>query len=115
MNPLDLFYSWQALILAAAVSATVQFIKVVIDTKMGVTRRQANVWLNRVALPGLGLVIGAIYANIIPLRPEVLIQYNTEHLTKSWEVLMSYGAWGAAVGQFADYVFTKLKKLIEER
>jgi hypothetical protein len=28
---------------------------------------------------------------------------------------LTYGGWGAAVGQFADHIYSKVKKLLEDK
>jgi len=116
-NPIYIFFCWQSLVLALAVSGSVQFIKRVLDTRMGVERRKNNKYITRVLLPTLGLFLGALYANIMPVRPEILITYVTNHkeswANPVWGMAATYGGWGAAVGQFADYIFTKVKRLIE--
>lgn len=117
-NPITIFFSWQALVLALAVSGTVHFIKTVLDAKMGVEKRKANTMVTRVVLPVLGLAVGVVYANLVPVRPEVIIEYVVTHKSTwghPWAgEVATYGAWGAGVGQFADYVFTKVKRLLED-
>lgn len=115
-NPISIFFCWQSLVLALVVSGVVQFIKASLDAKMGEEKRKANKFLTRVFLPFLGLFLGALLANAMPIRPDVLIDYIKLH-RESWEypdwgVWSTYAGWGAAVGQFADYAFTKVKSYL---
>jgi hypothetical protein len=48
---------------------------------------------------------------VIPLHPETLMEYVSTHVdvNKTWQHYAVYAAWGAAVGQFSDYIFSKVK------
>jgi hypothetical protein len=116
-NPVTMFYCWQALVQALAISGIVQFVKVLLDTYLGEERRKANKLVTRVVLPVLGALFGALLANLMPIRPELLTEYVTVH-KESWNypalgTFLTYGGWGAAVGQFADHIYTKVKKMLE--
>lgn len=108
-NPIELLYSWQALLLAGLVMGLTQFIKTVIDLKISKEARKNNPVLNTLIMPALNPLFGFLIAMVIPARPEVLIEYATTHVLVQWESLLVFGAWGAAVGQFADYIFSKVK------
>jgi hypothetical protein len=110
MNPIELLYSWQPLLIAGIVIGLTQFIKASIDAKMGQESRKKNPWISRVFLPALNPLFGFIVAMVIPTRPEALIAYVDAHTTGMVQALLVYGAWGAAIGQFADYIFTKGKE-----
>lgn len=109
MNPLDLIYCWQALLVAVACVGVTQLIKTVIDATMGKERRRNSVVLTRFVLPMAPIVIGVIVAVLVPVRPEVLIDYVQARVTNTWGELSTYALWGGACGQFADYIFTKVK------
>lgn len=161
MNPIDLLYSWQALVVATIVYSLTQGIKVGLDIllaprdgerptpvptgdtapppqtgrlgplpvaaarlvepvkrvadtqKQGRKRRKEMPWLDRFVLPGVPLALGVVVACLIPIRPDALNTYvEAKHLVGA-AAYSVYGAWGASVGQFADYLFSKAKRAME--
>jgi hypothetical protein len=108
-NPLELAYAWQALLLAGIVMGLTQFIKTVIDVRMGKERRKKTPWISQVLLPALNPTLGFLGAMLIPARPEILITYVAAHCPELWQELLVFGSWGAMVGQFGDYIFSKAK------
>lgn len=146
MGPLELMYSWQALLCAAAAFGATQIVKRIIDViyekklveserkkirekakEQGVYRsppkgkeptdgelkRRVNPVVNRIVMPVVPVVVGAAYAMLVPLRPEVLIEYADEHLSGAW-LYMGYAGWGAACGQFCTMLFDKLKDMLKQ-
>lgn len=146
MNPIEILYSWQALLVAITASGLTQLIKTIYDISkgrqvlkktstpppaptekpvgyrdsakpkpaaIGKEVRQSNVWLNRVVLPVIPIVIGALIGGFVPLRPEVLIEYVEGHVDGWYTQAFVYSIWGAACGQFADYTFSKAKSLLK--
>jgi hypothetical protein len=109
MNPLDLIYCWQALLVAVACVGITQLAKTLIDSTMGKERRKDSVVLTRFVLPMMPIVVGVLVAVLIPVRPEVLIDYVSARVNNTWGELSTYALWGGACGQFADYTFTKAK------
>ena len=126
MNPLDLLYSWHGILIACAVIGITQFVKTVFDIvwgkvddtptptmidakKVGEVRRKRNIIINRIILPATPIVAGAILSILIPVHPEILITYINEHVSQGWQHYTIYAGWGAAVGQFSDYTFSKVK------
>jgi hypothetical protein len=107
-----MFIGWQALVIAAIASPVAQLVKKILDVTMTKERRKGNKWISKVALPMVPIVIGAVAAAFIPVRPEALIEYVGEHAKDGWQQLLAYGAWGAACGQFADYLYSKLKDFV---
>lgn len=94
-----------------------QGIKTIVDVAMGkddkgVPKRRKNVWLNRVVFPAIPPVLGLALA-FVPLRPTFLIEYVAEHFT-GFDEYLAYMAYGAVVGQFSDYGYTKVKSFIED-
>jgi hypothetical protein len=67
-------------------------------------------FLKRVILPTIPPVLGFIIGVYVPIRPEVLITYAMTQKYTNWVTI--YGSWGVVIGQFADYIYTKLTKLI---
>lgn len=112
MGPVEILYNWQSILLAVAVSAAVQGIKRTLDMALGgKDKRKAVRWVTEVVLPLMPLFIGAIGAILVPLHPEKLTEYVTAHANvKPW---VAFGAWGAAVGQFSDYLYQRARSVME--
>lgn len=135
MNPIEVLYSWQALLVACIATAMTQLTKVIIDVvrghlhvtptptvrdaaKVGKGLRESkeeliNRVLNRVVIPGLPVLYGTVCALLVPARPEVIMEYTTTHHVVGVGAQAIFGAWGAACGQFADYLFAKAKGAME--
>ncbi len=111
MGPLELLYSWQAVLCAIACSGVTQLVKTVMDLTMGAKKRDGSRVLSKLVLPLMPIVVGGAYAAFVPLRPEVLIEHVTTHVGGAWQ-LVAYAAWGGACGQFADYLFSRAKKTL---
>jgi len=112
MGPLAMMYGWQALLCAAAAYGLTRLLKTVLDLSVSKDRRKASRWLNRVVLPATPVLFGAIWAAIVPLRPEALIEYADAHVSGAW-VYLAWAAWGGACGQFSTMLYQKLKDFIE--
>ena len=131
MNPIDVFYSWQSLLLAVAVSGIVQAVKTGIDTVYGTSParqsapgvkahhvgkelRKSNALITRGLLPLLPILIGALLAVLVPLRPDILTNYAEDKSggSRDWTI---YALWGAAIGQFADYIYQQIKRNLPGR
>lgn len=107
-----------ALGLAIVVYMATQLVKTIVDTAMGkdddgVPKRKKNVWLNRLVFPAVPVVLGILIAVFVPMRPTFLIDFVNEYVT-GFSSTMVYGAYGAIVGQFSDYGYTKAKKFLED-
>jgi hypothetical protein len=114
MGPLDLFWGIAPLLLAGVVWMLMQLIKTGVDMRIGREKRKEKLWLTRILLPALPPVIGFALAMFIPLRPESLTDFVSRAELTDWQARAVFGAWGAAVGQFADYLYSKLKSLIQD-
>ena len=130
MNPIDVFYSWQSLLLAVAVSGIVQAVKTGIDTVYGTSParqsapgvkvhhvgkelRKSNALITRGLLPLLPIIMGAVLAMLVPLRPDILTAYaEGKGGGRDWSI---YALWGAAIGQFADYIYQQIKRNLPGR
>ncbi len=132
MNPIDVFYSWQSLLLAVAVSGIVQAVKTGIDTVYGTSParrstdlpgvkahhvgkelRKSNALITRGLLPLLPILVGALLATLVPLRPDILTNYAEDKSGgRDWTI---YALWGAAIGQFADYIYQQIKRNLPGR
>lgn len=130
LGPLSLMYSWQALICATACVGITQMIKTIIDImylpkvedqpggphrSAAKEKRKENLWVTRVTLPVIPVLVGAVWAAVVPLRPDVLVEYvKAEELQGLWMVL-AYGGWGGACGQFSTMLHSKLKDLLHAK
>lgn len=126
LGPLSLMYSWQALLCATACVGITQLVKTVIDIvyakkvkdkagdKLNAKElRKDNVWLTRLVLPLIPILVGALYAMAVPLRPEVLVEYAQAHIEGRLPEVLAFAAWGAACGQFATMTHEKLKRFLK--
>ena len=111
MGPVEILYNWQAVLLAVGVAALVEGIKRAINVAAGGSdKRKAMRWVTEVVLPLLPLFAGSLGAILVPLHPDKLTEYVTAHPSvKPWVV---YGAWGAAIGQFSDYLYQRAKSVM---
>jgi hypothetical protein len=113
MGPLEMFIGWQALVVASIASPLTQVVKTVIDLMITKDRRQGNRVLSRLVMPALPVVFGALAAALLPIRPEVLIEYAAEHIEAGALQFAVYAAWGAACGQFAGTLFDRVREFVK--
>lgn len=111
MGPLELLYGWQAVLCALAANGVTQLLKTTLALAMGKDRR-ASKWVKRVVLPLTPILIGATYAAFVPLLPGVLTQYLADNGIEGMGRTLSCMAWGAACGQFAAYLFDRVKNVL---
>lgn len=126
MGPLDVFLGWEAILLATLVYMATQLGKTIVDMafaerakavasapnaplSLGRERRRQSRVLTRVVLPALPPLLGAALALVLPLPDSLAAWVGSQEL---WLALVARGAWGAACGQFADYLYSKLKALV---
>lgn len=112
MGPLELMYGWQAVLCAVACVGVTKLVKTVIDLSMGEEKRKGSKWINKVVLPVTPVMIGLVYAMLVPLRPEALIEYVGVNVEGRILQTVAYGAWGAACGQFSTMIHGKLKDFL---
>lgn len=113
LGPLSMMYSWQSLLCATAAVSMTTLLKRILDASMGDKKRKSNKWITQVLLPSIPVLIGALYAMLIPLRPEALMAYADLHLDSWYWELLGYGGWGAACGQFSSFLHGKTKDFLE--
>jgi hypothetical protein len=116
---MDVIYAWQSLVLAVVIVGLTQGLKTTIEnvlllrnkgtTKTGVELRAEIAMIDKAILPLFPLILGSVLAVIVPMRPEALTTYVTDHAHGS---KMAYAMWGAVIGQFADYLYQRAKRLI---
>jgi hypothetical protein len=111
-DPLELLYSWQALLCAVACVGVTSMVKTAIDIRIGADRRKRSKVLSQLVLPMTPIWIGAAYAMAVPLHPEVLDAYLTAKGLDSFPRLAALCAWGGACGQFATYSYERVEGLI---
>lgn len=112
MGPLEIIYGWQALLCAAACYGLTKLVSTILDLTMGEEKRKANRWLSKVAMPVTPVVLGALWATLVPLRPDVIVEYAAAHLDGLW-VTVAYAGWGGACGQFATMLHQKLLDFVK--
>lgn len=132
MGPLESIFCWQALLIAITAAGVTQLVKTLIDItwgtqapdptptlaaakKVGADLRRQTLILNRVVLPMTPIFAGFLFAAIVPMHPENLIEYVTTHNIVWWQAALIYGSWGAACGQFSDYGVSKVKDFLGAR
>jgi hypothetical protein len=74
--------------------------------------RKRSVIVNRLVLPMTPIVVGALFAILVPARPDVINTYVEAHEV-GWAKYLIFAAWGAACGQFADYLWSKVKSTFD--
>jgi hypothetical protein len=111
-GPLEMMYSWQALLCACAVVGLTKLVTAAVDVQLGIERRKSNRWLSIVILPSVTVVFGLFYAMLIPLRPETLDSYVSAKVESHAIQLLCYGAWGAACGQFATTLYDRVRDVV---
>jgi hypothetical protein len=126
-NPLELLYSWQAMLVAIAATGITQLVKTILDVlygrgsspanlvesaKAGAATRKRTLLINRFVLPMTPIVVGAVMAMVVPVRPDPVLAYVATHGITGVGKFMVYAAWGAACGQFASHLFDKIKGLL---
>lgn len=131
VNPLEILYCWQSLLVASAAVGLTQLVKTAYDVYRGrkapidtdtigdarrvgksVRKAEGSVLVNRVILPGCPILFGVLSALVIPARPDPIMAYVTAHHLSVFSAMSIYAGWGAACGQFADYIFTRAKKTL---
>ena len=107
IGPMELFFSWQAVLVALATVGVAEVFTRIGDRLIGKEKRQANWWLSNLAWPAIPVVCGAIVAAVVPLRPGFLEEWATAHATGLGAVLL-FALWGACCGQFANTIYDKV-------
>lgn len=111
MNPIDVTYSWQTVLLVLLVYPATEAVKRMFDASVGAKRRKDSLWLNRVFMPVVPLVVGGALGVLVPFRPDPLEAYVVSH-GHGWQMSLF---WGIAVGQFADYAYNKIRDVVKSK
>lgn len=137
MGPLELLYSWQALLCAVACIGISQFVKTVVDVSIGSRelksrpstppgdnakaesarivgkeKRKDGWFIDRFVVPMTPIVVGCVYANLVPLLPDPLMSFIGTHSLEGLGLVLSKAAWGGACGQFSAYIFDRAKETL---
>lgn len=128
MGPIEVLYCWQSLLCALSAAGLTQLVKTIIDIwwghaspvptptvkdkqMVGKFLRQRQVIVNRLVLPMLPIIFGALYAITVPARPDAIATFVASHALGT-SALLVFAAWGGACGQFADYIVGKARDLL---
>ncbi len=104
---LEMFLSWQALVLAVITVTLTAGAKAVFGFawKDWKTSRVAS----KLVVPALPLVIGFAAGVLVPLRPEAVVEYVAASTSGFW-VHVAYGSWGFVTGGVAGaWLFDRFK------
>jgi len=112
-SPLDLIFSWQAILCATACVGITQLAKTSIDVAIGAEKRKRSRALSLFVLPMMPIWIGATYALLVPMAPDVLTQHLDAHEIDGWQRWLSLAAWGGACGQFSTYVYERVERTLK--
>lgn len=114
LGPLSVLYCWQSCVLAFLITTGTHGIKAFIDYRVGGKEtRQQSLLINSIILPATPIVLGGLLGGLIPLWPEILTEYLKAHAVEGWHAKLAFAAYGAAVGQFADYVWNRYSSVVD--
>lgn len=113
-NPIEIFYCWQALVVALMVYMLTQLVKTILPIVYNPKTEKGKTLLKRAIMPSIPPILGFLGSALLPLHPEVLNAYVDANVHVWVEKALIFGAWGAAVGQFADYIYSKISKFLKD-
>jgi hypothetical protein len=107
---LELFISWQAVVLAAIVVTVTAGVKTLVCLAWkGCKKSRVG---SNIVLPMIPLVLAALAGAFIPLRPEAVVEYVSSH-TSGFGSTVAYAAWGfVAAGIFGAWLFDRAKDFV---
>jgi hypothetical protein len=113
LGPLGVLICWQSLLLSFCVATATHGVKTVLDfnIKGGKEERRKKVFINRIVLPATPIVLGSLVAVFVPLHPEALLTYFTDHAIVGGKQIAILIAYGSCLGQFSDYVWHRFSGL----
>lgn len=114
LGPLAMMFSWQAVLCAVACTGITKIPTSVIDYVMGPDQRRASFWVSSIAYPLIPIVVGMLYAVLVPLRPDVLTEYVAREVEGGWQYV-AWAAWGGACGQFAQTIYDRVVQPVTKK
>ena len=113
LGPLAILYCWQSCVLAFLVTTGTHGVKLLIDYNLGgKEERKKQMFFNSLVLPATPILLGGLLGAFIPLWPEALTEYLKVHSVVGWHSKLAMAAYGAAVGQFADYAWQRYSSIV---
>lgn len=110
MGPLEMLYGWEAMLCAIACIGISQLVKTILEVTVD---KPWPIWVKRLVLPMTPILVGALYAMAVPFLPPPILEWFAENGDiPLWRELLGAAAWGAACGQFANYLYDRVKKLM---
>jgi hypothetical protein len=117
LGPLSVLICWQSLVLALGVSTGTHGVKSALDfsIKGGKEARKNKLFVHRIVLPATPILLGILVAIFVPLHPEALLKYFTEHKITGMKEISILCAYGAFLGQFSDFVWHRFSSLTAKK
>jgi len=113
-GPLSVLYCWQSVVLAVGVSTGTHGVKRLVDFQLGgKDARKSLVFFQSIFLPATPIVLGALIGAFVPLWPEALTAYIATNSLTGIKAKLVLAGYGAAVGQFADYAWSRYSSLLD--
>lgn len=109
MGPLEMLYGWEAMLCAIACIGISQLVKTILEVSV---KKPWPVSVKRLVLPMTPIFVGALYAMVVPFLPGPILEWYAANEVPTWQMLLGAAAWGAACGQFANYLYDRVKKLM---
>lgn len=106
MNPLDMFYSWQSVVMAAVVAGATQVFKTTLTGAVAPAVARHPL-VKQVVVPAFPPVLGVILSVLVPVHPEALDAF----VRAQGGGVGVYALWGAALGVFSDYLYQRVKSV----
>lgn len=107
----QLFACWEAGAVAVLVGGTVEAVKRGLDWRVGRDRRE-NARALRLAISMLPIVLGAVIAMIVPIRPAWLTEYVRKLPSGRLGV---FAVWGATIGLFSGFAYGAARQFVGRR
>lgn len=108
LGPLSMLLSWQTLILALIIATLTSGSKTLIDVLAGGTEnRKGKPVLSELVVPAMPMVIGSCLGCVLPIYPDILIEYAAEH---SSPIYVIGAAYGFVVSLFSDWLYQRVNR-----
>lgn len=114
LGPLSIFICWQSLAMALVITLMTHGVKRAVDVILGGAEvRKNKAWIQQLLLPATPIIFGVVLAIVVPLRPEALDTYITEKAFKGPHLFGVLAVYGACLGQFADYIWSRISATVD--